>query len=112
MESYELASDLTLTLNNVQNTGFNPYTITLQAGSTFIRSFGTLTSTITSNVQNWIGSDGQLFEGSITTSDTTSGSGAFSGDLTTVVPEPITMLGASVAVVFGAAFKRKQKQNG
>ncbi len=56
--------------------------------------------------------DGVLYTGSISfTQSGTPASASYSGSFS-AVPEPLTMLGASAAIAFGAAFKRRNANKG
>ncbi|MFN9176195.1 MAG: PEP-CTERM sorting domain-containing protein [Synechocystis sp.] len=81
-------------------------------------SFFRLGNSVSSSVANFIDvaatdNQGNGYFGSFSLSDTATSTGVFSLSFTSDdVPEPLTMLGASAAVAFGAAFKRRNANKG
>lgn len=86
------------------------YTLSvIPTSDSFIRVSNSISSSI-SNVITLAAVDnqGNGYSGSFALNDTASGDGTFSLSFTSHnVPEPLTILGASAAVAFGAAFKRR-----
>ncbi|MEB3160380.1 MAG: PEP-CTERM sorting domain-containing protein [Synechocystis sp.] len=90
-----------------------PYTVTVDPG-TLGRTGGTQSSNFFTfpNSLTAIGSDGTTFQGTVSIGNA-GGSSTFQMNFASDnVPEPLTMLGASAAVAFGAAFKRRSANKG
>lgn len=91
------------------------YTLSVTPTSdSFIRVANSISSSV-SNVITLTAVDngGNTYSGSFALNDTASSDGTFSLSFTSDdVPEPLTMLGASAAVAFGAAFKRRKATKG
>ena len=69
-------------------------------------------STLTSDVLlEAFDNNGLAYTGSFSLMDSTSNDGMFSLTFT-AVPEPLTLMGASAAIAFGAAFKRRRANKG
>ncbi|MFN9176194.1 MAG: PEP-CTERM sorting domain-containing protein [Synechocystis sp.] len=81
-------------------------------------SFIRVGNSVSSSVNNVISltatdNEGNTYFGSFGLNDTLSNTGTFSLSFTSDdVPEPLTMLGASAAIAFGAAFKRRNANKG
>lgn len=91
------------------------YTLTaMPVAGEYVRVANGLASSIVSVVSlDAEDNQGNMYSGSISLNETLSADGTFAISFTsTDVPEPLTMLGASAAVAFGAAFKRRNANKG